>query len=72
MPELGLGELALRDLAERELDGVIAVDVGVLTWTTGHGPASITVTGVTLADLRVEHLGHSELLADDAFHFARA
>ena len=47
MADLGLRELALGDRVERELDRVVAVHVAsVFTWTTGHGPASITVTAV--------------------------
>ena len=47
MAELALRELALGDCIERELHGVEAVLGRDFTGTTGHGPAAITVTGVT-------------------------
>ena len=40
-------QLPLGHGVERELHRVVAVGVDVFTWTTGHGPAAITVTGVT-------------------------
>ena len=47
---LGLRDALLLDGAEGELDGRVAVRLGVFTWTTGQGPASTTVTDVTLPD----------------------
>jgi len=66
--DLRLRELPFRHRVERELDGLVAVMSGVFTSTTGHGPASITVTGVTNACLRVEDLGHPQFPTEDAFH----
>jgi hypothetical protein len=43
--ELGLEVFFAFFLRKAELDGVIAVVSTVLTWTTGQGPASTTVTG---------------------------
>ncbi len=50
--ELGLGQLVLLDLAEGELDRVVAVAVGVRIAVTGQGPASTTVTGTTVPSSR--------------------
>jgi hypothetical protein len=47
VPELAFRDLSLGHGLESELVGLVAVGVRGLTWTTGHGPASITVTGVT-------------------------
>src|SRR5690349_2676488 len=66
--ELRLREPVLRDFAVGDLDGVVAVDVGLLDGA--HG----TRTGLDhghrghLAGLLVEDLGHAKLLSDDAFH----
>src|SRR6185437_6160208 len=66
MAELGLGELALDDLVERELHRLVAVGVGGLhlhhrAWSgRDHGD------GRDDAGLRVEDLRHTELFAQDA------
>jgi hypothetical protein len=67
VPELGLGQLALGDLAERELDGAVAVALGVAHGghlaraglDHGHGHA-LAVLG--------EDLRHAQLLSDDRGH----
>ena len=67
VPELGLDELPLGDGVERELHGLVAVGVARLHLRRpGTGPASITVTEVTDAGVRVEDLGHAELPAEDS------
>src|SRR4029079_802934 len=67
VPELALGELALADLVEGELDGVVAIAVGLadrghLAWPgLDHGHRD---GGAVFG----EDLGHAELLADDRGH----
>ena len=79
MADLGLRKLALRDCVERELDGVVAVDVRASrTWTTGHGPASITVTAViapvsgSKTWLIPSFLPRMPFMAEHALHRSRA
>ena len=65
--ELGLRELPLGDRVERELHGVVAVRVGGLHL---HDRARAGLDHGDRGDgagLRVEDLGHAELLAEDAF-----
>ena len=47
-PELGLADVLVLALLERELHGLVAVVVEGATWVTGQGPAWTTVTAITL------------------------
>ena len=68
MPELGLRELSLGHLVERELDGVVAVGLGGPHGDDGAGPRLDHRHGREPTGLLVEDLRHAELLADDALH----
>lgn len=48
MAELRLGQLGFLDVLKAKLYGVVAVFSVVFFWVTTQGPASITVTGMTL------------------------
>src|SRR5262249_12833871 len=67
MAELGLRELAVGDLLERELHGVVPVDILGPHLDDGAGAGLDHGDGGHAARLRVEHLRHAELLAEDAF-----
>ena len=68
MADLGLRELPLGDRVERELDGVVAVDVGRLHLDDRARPGLDHGHGRHHPGVGVEDLAHAELLAEDAFH----
>ena len=70
LAEARLGHLALGNRIEGELHGLVAVRVDRLD-TNDRARARLDHRHRRhLARLRVEELGHAELLADDAFHSA--
>ena len=66
MAALRLGELALGDLFEAELDGVVAFLVGRLLLDDDAGAGLDNGDRNDLAGL-IEDLRHADLLADDGF-----
>src|SRR3954447_11017395 len=68
VPELRLGEPVLANLAVRDLDGVVAVDVGLLDRDHRTGAGLDHGDRGHLTGLLIEDLGHAQLLSDNALH----
>ena len=66
--ELALAELAIGDRLEGELNGLVTVRAGRLHLHNGAGTGLDHGHGRDDSALRIEELGHPELLADYPFH----
>ena len=68
VPELRLGEPVLANLAVRDLDGVVAVDVGLLDRDHRTGAGLDHGDRGHLPGLLVEDLGHAKFFPDYSLH----